>query len=224
VTTTGTGPCTRRFVRRPGRVMQLCVTGGSEGFAIVEQPAPEYLTAAVAGIEQQLGRPLPDGYVSEVCVAAPGWVGDLAGTLQEGVAFLFDYGVSRKEYYAADRSGGWLRCHFRHHAHNDALQLPGIQDITAWVDFTAIADAAAANGLEVDGYTTQAQFLISGGLDAEIAQLAELPIEAQLKLAGEVKMLTLPGEMGEHFKCMGLSRGSGPLPAVFSDGGRMSAL
>ena len=213
-----------RFIRRSGQVMQLCVTSDGQRFAVAERPAPDYLTAAVTGIEQELGQPLADGYLSEVCIAAPQWIAELATTLQEGTTFLFDYGVSRKEYYAADRSGGWLRCHYRHHAHNDALLLPGIQDITAWVDFTAVAGAALENGLEVVGFTTQAQFLINGGLDAELAGLADLPIDAQLKLAGEVKMLTLPAEMGEHFKCLGLSRGSMLQPAAFRNADRRSAL
>ncbi len=213
-----------RFVRRSGQVLQLCVTADGDGFAIAERPAPNTLVAAVAGVERDLGRPLPDGYVSEVCIAAPPWIAELAAALQDGAAFLFDYGVSRKEYYAPDRSGGWLRCHFRHHAHDDALAMPGIQDITAWVDFTAVADAAAEHGLDVVGFVTQAQFLINGGLEAEIAGLADLPTDAQLRLAGEVKLLTLPGEMGEHFKCMGLTRGCAPEPAVFGSADKVLAL
>ena len=213
-----------RFARRQGKVVQLCIKMDGKRFAMTERTAPDYLETAVHRIERELGQPLPDGYVSDVCVAMPGWIADLAAALREGTAFLFDYGVSRKEYYAADRSGGWLRCHFRHHVHDDPLLLPGIQDITSWVDFTAVAAAAADNGLDVSGLTTQARFLIEGGLDAELSGMAELPIEAQLKLAGEVKMLTLPAEMGEHFKCMGLSRGTAPRPTAFADTGRLAAL
>ena len=197
-----------RFVRRKSHVAQLCVTANDEDFAIHEREAPAGLAAAIAAIEEDLGQQLPEGYVSEVCLAAPGWVADLAGLLRQGVAFLFDYGVSRREYYAADRSDGWLRCHFRHHAHNDALILPGIQDITAWVDFSAVAAAALEHGLEIEGYVTQAHFLINGGLTAELSGFAELPPAAQLELSGQVKLLTLPGEMGENFKCLGLSCGS----------------
>ena len=213
-----------RFARRSDQLMQQCVVKDGEGFAIAERPAPEHLAVAVAEIEQNLGQTLPDGYVSEVCIAVPPWIAELAAALQEGMAFLFDYGVSRREYYARERSGGWLRCHFRHHAHNDALVLPGIQDITAWVDFTAVAGAAADHGLDVAGFVTQAQFLINGGLDAELSGLADLPIDAQLRVAGEVKLLTLPGEMGEHFKCMGLSRGSPTRPPALGNAERMAAL
>lgn len=195
-----------RFVRRAHQVAQLCVENGEGGFAIVERKAPPRLTAAVADIESDLGHQLPDGYVSEVCLAAPPWISELAASLVSGIVFLFDYGVSRREYYAPDRSQGWLRCHFRHRAHDDALILPGIQDITAWVDFSAVATAALEAGLSVAGYVSQAHFLINGGLADELAGFPELPPAAQLELSGQVKLLTLPGEMGERFKCLALSR------------------
>ena len=196
-----------RFVRRKDHVAQLCVAADEDEFAILEREAPEVLASTVAAIESALGQSLAEGYVSEVCLAATGWIDDLAELLHEGVAFIFDYGVSQREYYAKDRSDGWLRCHFRHHAHSDALILPGIQDITAWVDFSSIAEAAHEQGLDVAGYVTQAHFLLSGGLAEELSKITELPLAAQLELSGQVKLLTLPGEMGENFKCLGLSRG-----------------
>ena len=101
-------------------------------------PVGEGGLQALEQIEATLGEPLPDGYASDVCLAARPWVADLAGSLEEGVAFLFDYGVTRREYYAPGRSDGWLRCHYRHRAHNNPLILPGIQDLTAWVDFSSI--------------------------------------------------------------------------------------
>ena len=204
-----------RFAIRADGISQLCVTSEDGSFTIAERAAPESLVSAIKEIEQDLGGPLPEGYVSDICLAAPAWIADIGRSLESGVAFLFDYGVGRREYYANDRSGGWLRCHFRHHAHNNALILPGVQDLTAWVDFSAVAAAAVDNGLEVAGYVTQAQFLIGGGLDDELSGFGELPIDAQLKLSGQVKLLTLPGEMGENFKCIGLSRGSVPQPTAF---------
>jgi len=213
-----------RFIRRQGGISQLCVATDGSSFVLSERDAPDNLGAAVAAIEEELGQQLPPGFASEVCLAAPQWVGDLARVLREGVAFLFDYGVSRREYYAAERSGGWLRCHFRHHAHNDPLILPGIQDLTSWVDFSAIAEAAVSNGLDVAGFVTQAQFLIGGGLDKELADFSDLPIDAQLKLSGQVKLLTLPGEMGENFKCLGLSRGAVTLPSSFEFADRTASL
>jgi SAM-dependent MidA family methyltransferase len=197
-----------RFVRRAGQTLQLGVAVVKDEFVFVERKPTDALVNAVAHIEQDIGRPLADDFVSDVCLAAPAWIADLAAALHEGVALLFDYGVSRREYYAEERSDGWLRCHFRHHAHNDPLILPGIQDITAWVDFSAVAAAAIDHGLDVEGFVTQAHFLLNGGLAEELADFSELPSAAQLRLSGQVKLLTLPGEMGENFKCLGLSRNS----------------
>ena len=214
-----------RFVVRAGGLQQVCVApGAGDGFVLVERPAPQRLRDAVRAIEESLGRPLPAGYASEVCLAAPDWVAGLADGLQRGMILLFDYGVGRREYYAAERSGGWLRCHFRHHAHDDPLVLPGIQDITAWVDFTAVAEAAVDGGLDVAGFVTQAQFLVGGGLDLYLQDVAELPTDAQLKLSAGIKLLTLPSEMGEHFKCLGLSRGIDSLPAAFEFADRTASL
>ena len=213
-----------RFVRRSDHVAQLCVTVDNNEFVIVEREAPAVLASAVAAIENGRGRSLADGVVSEGWLAATGLVGDLAALLQEGVAFLFDYGVSQREYYAEDRSDGWLRCHFRHHAHNDALILPGIQDITAWVDFSAAAAAAHEHGLDVSGYVTQTHFLINGGLADELAKFSDLPPAAQMTLSGQVKLLTLPGEMGESFKCLGLSRGLNITPDSLASSDRAITL
>jgi SAM-dependent MidA family methyltransferase len=204
-----------RFVRRNTGLMQVRVAAADTGFRYLEVPAPENLAHTVAVIEKNLGHSLPDDYQSEVCLATAPWIGGLSHTLREGVAFLFDYGVSRREYFATDRSSGWLRCHFRHHAHDDPLVLPGIQDLTAWVDFSAVADAAAAQGLDVIGYTPQAQFLLAGGLDAVLADFSSLPAREQMELSRQVKTLTLPGEMGERFKCIALGKGTIERPGAF---------
>jgi len=213
-----------RFVRREQGIAQVCVVTDGDGFGLVERAAPGMLVAAVEKIEVFLGQSLPNGYASEVCVAAQQWTADICGTLRDGAAFLFDYGTSRREYYAADRSGGWLRCHFRHHAHDNPLILQGIQDLTSWVDFTAIAEAAVDNGLDIVGFVPQAQFLIGGGIDKYLADFAELPTDAQLKLSAEIKLLTLPAEMGENFKCLGISRGNLQPPTAFEFGDRTTSL
>ena len=123
--------------------------------------------------------------------------------------------MPRRQYYAPDRSAGWLRCHFRHRAHDDPLVLPGIQDITSWVDFTAVAEAGVSVGMELVGYTSQANFLLHGGLDHELARFTELPVEQQVAVSGQVKQLSLPAEMGENFKFIGLGRGAvTALPAL----------
>ena len=213
-----------RFVRRETGVFQLCVATEGDRLVLAERPASERLAAAVAEIEAELGAPLADGYVSEVSLAAPHWIRDVAKGLKTGAVFLFDYGVSRKEYYAASRADGWLRCYFRHHVHDDPLILPGIQDITAWVDFSAVAAAAVDSDLELLGYQAQAQFLLGGGLELEMRGFAELSATQQVELSGQIKKLTLPGEMGEYFKCIAFSRGDIDSPSAFNFADRTQTL
>ncbi len=196
-----------RFERTDDAVLQMHVTADDAGFDWSRKPAPKILSAAVERIEADIGAPLPGGYQSEVSLGLPDWIAQLANCLHKGLVLLFDYGISRIEYYSPDRNQGWLRCHFRHHAHNEPLIYAGIQDLTSWVDFTVVAQSADENGLDIEGFVTQADFLISGGLEEELAGIAELPIADQLELSRQVKILTLPGEMGENFKCIGLSRG-----------------
>jgi SAM-dependent MidA family methyltransferase len=204
-----------RFLRTETEVRQLRVVADDGRFRVIDAAAPAYLQHAVQRIEADLGDRLPPGFVAEVSHGLPGWLGDVAAAMRGGVAFLFDYGLSRREIYAAGRGGGWLRCHFRHHVHDNPLILAGIQDITAWVDFTAVAEAAVAAGLEVIGYAPQAQFLLGGGLELELQEFASLPTKTQIELSGQVKMLTLPDEMGENFKCMALRCGDVPVPSAF---------
>jgi SAM-dependent MidA family methyltransferase len=213
-----------RFERTDEAVLQMCVTADDAGFDWSRKPAPEVLTAAVCKIEADIGQPLPGGYESEVSLALPDWIGQIAECLDHGLLLLFDYGVSRREYYSPDRNRGWLRCHFRHHAHDEPLIYPGIQDLTSWVDFTAVAESAEEHGLDVAGFVTQAHFLINGGLEDELAGMIDLPIADQLELSRQVKLLTLPGEMGESFKCMGLGRGEIPDVPAFANADRAHAL
>ncbi|MDH4048027.1 MAG: SAM-dependent methyltransferase [Gammaproteobacteria bacterium] len=204
-----------RFVKRQDTVNELCVTSAGSGFDWCERIAPTRLAEAVRNIEKDIGSRLPDGYVSEVCLALPQWIADLADCVDRGMLFLFDYGLSRREYYAAERDQGWLRCHFRQRAHDNPLILPGIQDLTAWVDFSAVAEAAVKRGMQVSGYVTQAHFLLHGGLQDELDNFSELQIREQVDLSRQIKILTLPGEMGENFKCLGLAKNLTDTPAVF---------
>lgn len=213
-----------RFERTDAAVLQMHVTANETGFDWSRKPAPEILAMAVEKIETDIGEALPPGYQSEISLGLPDWIGQIAKCLDQGLVLLFDYGVSRREYYSRERNQGWLRCHFRHHAHNEPLIYPGIQDLTSWVDFTAVAESAVDHGLDVAGYVTQAQFLINGGLEDELAGIADLPVADQLELSKQVKLLTLPDEMGENFKCIGL--GSGDLTGVtaFSSADRAHTL
>mgnify|MGYP006277549905 FL=1 len=123
---------------------------------------------------------------------------------------LFDYGLSRGELYHPSRSAGTLRCHYRHRAHDDPFLYPGLTDITHWVDFTRLAEAASDAGLEVSGYCTQAAFLLAAGLERELADAVAAAPTPQRAAArrGEAQRLLLPGEMGETFKALLLTRGS----------------
>ncbi len=148
---------------------------------------------------------LPEGYVTEINLAAEDWIQTLGEKLQQGVLLLIDYGFTRHEYYHPQRRQGTLMCHYRHRAHADPLILVGLQDITAHVDFTAMADSALAAGMQVSGYTTQAHFLLGSGLTELLAQV-EGDASQQLEFANQVKRLTLPQEMGELFKVMALTK------------------
>ncbi|MEX2495365.1 MAG: SAM-dependent methyltransferase [Woeseia sp.] len=213
-----------RFQRTSDGVLQFRVVTEDGRFVWQLAPAPPFLEDAVLRVEHSLGARLPEGYISDISTGLAAWIEDVARRVETGFMFLFDYGVTRREYYAADRSGGWIRCHFRHHAHNDPLVWPGIQDLSAWVDFTALAEGASDAGLEVAGFVSQSQFLLNGGLEDELAGFERLPTAAQLELSRQVKMLTLPGEMGEHFKCLGLSRRIAASPAAFATGDRTHTL
>jgi SAM-dependent MidA family methyltransferase len=179
-----------------------------EGFAWQELEASPELRHAVAGILESLPQPLPDGYVSEICLAFQPWVASLSSMLEHGVALLVDYGLPRAQLYHPERSDGTLRCHFRHRAHDDPFVNVGLQDITAWVDFTSVADAAESADFDVLGFATQCGFLIGAGMESLLtAQMREADPRRQAQLAGEARRLMLPGEMGEIFKVIALGKG-----------------
>ena len=150
---------------------------------------------------------LAPGYISELNVTLPAWLQSVATPLQQGVLLLIDYGYPRHEYYHPQHSSGTLMCHYRQHAHDDPFLWPGLQDMTAHVDFTTVAEAALAANLAVSGYTTQAFFLLDSGLDDFLQQAGAPDSMPYMQLAQQAKTLILPGEMGERFKCIALSRG-----------------
>lgn len=164
------------------------------------------LAETVESIQQDVG-PLPVDYESEVNLRLGPWMRAVAERLQQGVILLIDYGYSRREYYHPERGLGTLICHYRHRAHDDAFVLPGLQDITANVDFTAVAEAGVEAGLDVAGFTTQAHFLAASGLDELVMASDPAQMRDHLQLVQGVKTLTLPSEMGERFKVIALSRG-----------------
>ena len=154
---------------------------------------------------KNVAKDLPVGYESEINSASSAWITSIANMVETGVVLLIDYGFPRHEYYHPERNTGTLMCHYRHRAHDDPFVYPGLQDITAHVDFTAIAETAQASGLDVSGYTSQAYFLLSNGL-TELAEENVSNERDQLLIAQQVRTLTMPNEMGELFKVMALTK------------------
>jgi SAM-dependent MidA family methyltransferase len=149
---------------------------------------------------------VPDDYVSEICLAARGLVNSLAQRLDQGAMLFVDYGFGAREYYHPQRSSGTLMCHYRHHAHDDPFFLPGLQDITAHVNFTGIAECAIDANLELMGYTTQALFLINGGIADLLKEISPENLRDYLPLSAQLQKLTSPAEMGELFKVIALGK------------------
>ncbi len=159
----------------------------------------------IATLREQTSIAEADNYLSEVNFMAEDWLRTLGKKLQQGVVLLIDYGYPRSAYYHAQRSAGTLMCHYQHRAHPDPLILPGLQDITAHIDFTAMADAALEGGMEISGFTTQGHFLLNMGVLETDAQ-DNLDEAQRLAMATEIKQLTLDTEMGEQFKVMACSK------------------
>lgn len=218
-------PC-RRFTLRGGAVRELGVAVGvgapeagaapagsaapdravsqAAVFADREAEPDEELSSACSALLAELRSPLPEGYASEIGLRVAPWIAGVAACLGRGLMLLFDYGLPRAHYYHPQRTAGTLRCHFKQRVHDDPYINIGVQDITAWVDFTRVAEAAVACGLEVAGFCTQAAFLLSAGVEQLLAQATDALDHA--RLAGEARRLLLPGEMGEAFKAMALTR------------------
>ncbi|MGB6488073.1 MAG: SAM-dependent methyltransferase [Steroidobacteraceae bacterium] len=203
-------PC-RRFTLRGGAARELGVAEEDDpaserdtGFIEREAAADEDLASAAAALLRGLPSPLPEGYTSEICLRVAPWIAGVAACLGRGLMLMFDYGLPRAHYYHPQRTAGTLRCHFKQRVHDDPYINIGVQDITAWVDFTRVAEAAVACGLDVSGFCTQAAFLLGTGVEQFVAASTDTVEHA--RLAGEARRLLLPGEMGEAFKVMALTR------------------
>ncbi|MEX2525235.1 MAG: SAM-dependent methyltransferase [Gammaproteobacteria bacterium] len=188
-----------------GDVQELHVVCEDERFRWRAIPADDALSDYVRRILEPDLAIYPEGYTTEVNPSVQPFIASLSDILDKGVILFIDYGYPRREYYHPQRTEGTMLCHYRHRAHADPFLYVGLQDITASVDFTAVAEAAEAAGLDVRGFTPQAQFLLGGGLDDLLSEYADNP-DAALEMARQVKLLTLPAEMGERFKAMLLSK------------------
>jgi len=195
-------PCAR-FVVHEKRVRALGVAVAANG-AFIEREgfADEALARHAEALVREFA--LADGYRSELCWRIEPWIAGVSACLQRGVILLFDYGLPRTHYYHPQRTDGTLRCHFKQRAHHDPFILVGVQDISSWVDFTRVAEAADAAGLTVCGFATQGAFLLGSGMEELLG--ADQDEITHARRAGEAVRLLLPGEMGEAFKVMALCR------------------
>ena len=179
-------------------------TSASGDFRWTELPADDALKQWFAALPDAIKADWPDDYLSEYHPLQAGWLQSLGRMLVRGVVLLVDYGFPRHEFYHPDRSRGTLMCHYRHHAHPDPLLLPGLQDVTAHVDFTAVAEQALDAGMDVVGYCHQAGFLQSlGVLELALRYTGE---REQIAAAQALKRLLMPHEMGELFKVIALGK------------------
>lgn len=196
----------QRFSWHQGKVQELYVTLSEKGLQLQWGDVQTAgLTESVKRLEQQSGG-FSDDYESEINLRLKPWLNALSERIDQAAVLLVDYGYTQAEYYLPERSKGTLICHFRHRAHGDAMLYPGLQDITANVDFTDVAEAAFDNGFEIDGFTTQAHFLLDNDLDRFVAESDPSDLKKHTEVVQQVKKLTMPGDMGEHFKVIGLSK------------------
>ena len=201
---------TPRFTIRDGEVFEGHVALDGEGrFLRTDRPAEPMLAAAVRHVERQLPEPFAEGYRSEVLAQLPYWIQAVMGAMRDGAMLFVDYGYARGEYYQPQRRDGTLRAFRQHHVTDDVFAWPGLQDITASVDFTALVEAGVGAGFEFSGYCSQASFLIGNRLQENLALAESRAADdiARHNLRQQAKLLTLPSEMGERFQAIGFQRG-----------------
>jgi SAM-dependent MidA family methyltransferase len=197
----------RAFIARDTQVYERTVAlNAASAFAWDERPADAAMQMHVRALLEAGGSVGVSPYRSEYVPQLDAWMRTVTEHLHRGLALFIDYGYPRAEYYAPHRHVGTLMAHYRHRAHDDVLRWAGLQDLTASVDFTALAEAGTHAGLDLALYATQAQFLLASGLPELLADSATLAEAERYKLMAEVKRLTLPGEMGERFQAMVFSR------------------
>jgi SAM-dependent MidA family methyltransferase len=186
----------------------LGVAARGEDFAGEARTAGNAAAAAVESIQVRLPARMAPGYASEFRPGQRAWLAAAAASLERGALLVVDYGLPRSQYYHPARAGGTLCAFRRHRRVDDVLSHPGIQDLTAWVDFSALAEDGAACGLELGGFATQAHYLIATGIERELARLTEGAGEREAAAHRQfAATMMLPGEMGERFKAMALVRG-----------------
>ncbi|MBI2969435.1 MAG: SAM-dependent methyltransferase [Gammaproteobacteria bacterium] len=196
-----------RLELNPGEVNELRVTWHAGRFDWLRSPAEPRLESAARRIVAKLPEALPPGYRTELNPDLRAWLATLGRGLRSGVVLFLDYGYLRREYYHPQRRDGTLLCHYRHRVHADPFLYPGLQDISAAVDFNAVAEAGAFCELDLIGFTTQAHFLAGCDLGELLARHGDCAGRERVEMQRQARILTLPGEMGEQIKAMALGRG-----------------
>ncbi|VAW58138.1 SAM-dependent methyltransferase, MidA [hydrothermal vent metagenome] len=206
----------KRFVLKNNRLQELGVENVQPQLQLSYRDADELLSTQIAslGVKHLCINPVDAesaseryAYSSEINVNIKPWIASVANCIKQGAVYLIDYGYPRQEYYSTERVMGTFMGYYQHRAMDAPLWYPGLQDLTAFVDFTEVAEAALEAGFDVDGYTSQGNFLLSCGLADIVEQSAYTTEIERLQILQQMKTLSLPGEMGERFKVMGLSKG-----------------
>ena len=209
----------KRFCMMNEVIHELGVGVVESQLAWQARPADACLQQTVAALMTEIGHTFDNGYCSEINLLLPRWISSLSETLQRGVLLFVDYGLPRKQYYSIDRTQGTLNCFFRHHQHDNPFLNVGMQDITAWVDFTLLAQSGVDAGLELNGFATQAHWLMGAGIASLLHDAmndSELTDIQRWRLSQQAQQLMLPDGMGETFKAMSFSKDVDIEPGGFS--------
>lgn len=212
----------RLVVRKLGAWHERGVVWLNDRFAFNDRPIA--LDASLESIDEALDDEPFAEYLTETHEAAHGFTKTVCTMLTRGAAFFIDYGFPRREFYHAQRAAGTVMCHFRHRAHADPFVYPGLQDITAHVEFTGIAEAGVETGADLLGFTSQARFLMNAGITDVLDELDPSDVKRFLPAANAVQKLLSEAEMGELFKVIAFSRGIPGMIDAFATGDRLHSL
>jgi len=195
----------QRFIKNSNSIDCLGVATENQSLILKTQPADTVIKNDICTIEKDLGYELCNGYASEINTNIRPWLTSLAACLQQAAVYIIDYGYPRAEYYLPERSMGTFMGYHRHRAIDEPLWYPGLQDMTAFVDFSEVANAALQAGFELAGFTSQANFLLDSGLLELVNSIESMDEIEYFQTVQKLKTLTLPAEMGERFKVIGLN-------------------
>ena len=196
----------KRFKKESNLFKEVKVTFSNNKFCWTNTTAEPELLDSLMKLEKQLPTSFPNNYYSEKNINLKIWLDSVQSVIEEGVILFIDYGYAASDYYHPNKSDGNLLCHYQHNSHNNPFFYPGLQDITSSVDFTAVAQYAEELGLHVKGYNNQTYFLFGCGLEDLIPDMDSLDIKSQVMIAQQLRMLTMPDEMGERFKVIALAK------------------